>query len=60
MQDSKNTRNLHYPIRPFRLSDDVLKKLRDNKPLELSWNLYFKQIIEFWASKEDSNQLTVN
>ena len=39
-------RNIHYKGRSFRLSDEVYKLLKKKKPKELSWNLYFKKLLE--------------
>lgn len=53
MQNEKNTRNSHYKVRPFRISDEILKQLRNSKPSNLSWNLYFKKLLA-----ESINQIT--
>ncbi len=43
----------HYPVRTFRMSDDVYKKLVRMKGNE-TWNLFFKNL-----KKEDDNVKTI-
>ena len=39
-------RDKHYDTKSFRLSKKVFEKLKKEKPKELSWNLFFKKLIE--------------
>lgn len=37
---------MHYKVKTFRLSEKVYAILKEEKPKELSWNLYFKKLLE--------------
>ena len=39
-------RNIHYKVRSFRLSDKIHNLLKKKRPKDLSWNLYFKKLLE--------------
>ena len=39
-------RDSYYKVKTFRISEKVLKKMKKEKPKDLSWNLYFKKLIE--------------
>lgn len=42
-----NMRNKHYKVYQFRLSDELIKTLKQKKNKDkLSWNLFFKKLIE--------------
>lgn len=39
-------RDLHYPVRSFRIADKVHRKMKNKKPESMSWNRYFLMLMQ--------------
>jgi hypothetical protein len=44
----KNGEKIKHGAKRFRLSDELSDKLKKHKPRGLSWNLFFKELLNKW------------
>jgi hypothetical protein len=45
-QEKKQHKDLKYPFRGFKISDEVYQEMKDNKEDGETWNQFFKRIIK--------------
>jgi len=43
----KQHKDIQYPIKTFRISEEVYKELKVGKKENESWNIYFKRLLKY-------------